>query len=221
MTEEEVVEEQAQEVATTEQKETDTQQSDKEYNFSQVRKQLKERDDYIKTMRQEMDSLKEEVLRQKAPKEEELDDDDFLTKKNAVRVAEQIADKKYAERMAEYEQQNFKRRARETYKDFDEIVTPQNLQRLEEEMPEIASLIAASTDNYKMACGAYKAIKTLQKENDPQKEIERNKEAIEKNKKTPMAAAAVDRRPIAQAARLTDKDYQELWQETQYYASKA
>lgn len=198
-------------------------QTDKEYNFAQVRKQLKERDDYIRNLQTEMESLKSEFQKSRSPAQEEpdLDDDDFLTKKHMMKYAEQIADKKYEEKMKAYEQQNFKQRAKQTYPDFDSVVTTENLQRLEEEMPEIAAVISDTKDNYKMATGAYKAIKSLLKATSPQKEIEDSKKALEKNKKEPLAAAAVDRRPIAQAARLTDKDYQELWQEMQHYASKA
>lgn len=229
---EEVVEKDVQESKEVQEHQTteSSPQSDKEFNFAQIRKQLqerdehlKERDQYIKSLKEQMDELKHEVMSTKRPKEEEpeISDDDFLTKKQALHFAEQIADKKYSERMAQYEQQNFKTRAQQTYKDFDEVVTPENLQRLESEMPEIASLIAESRDNYKMACGAYKAIKKLQRESDPKKEIEANKAALENNKKEPLAAAAVDRRPIAQATRLSDKDYQKLWEEMQYYASKS
>ena len=201
---------------------TETQEKDKEFNFSQVRKQLKERDDYIINLKKEMDSLRSDFNKSTSPKEEEeeLDDDDFITKKHLKKYAENIATEKYNKLKEQENQQNWKRAAREMYADFDSVVSSDNLKRLEDEMPEIAKIISESKDNLKMASGAYKAIKTLLKESSIEKEIKKNNEAMEKNKKDPIAVAAIDRRPIAQAARLTDKDYQELWKEMQHYASK-
>lgn len=222
MTEE--VEEVKEVAAPEENQEQATQEKDKEFNFSQVRKQLKERDDYILNLKNEMDSLRNEFTKSKEPQEPqevELDDDDFITKKHLKKYAENIATEKYAKLREQEAQQNWKRAAKEKYSDFDTTVTPENLKRLENEMPEIAKIIGESKDNLKMASGAYKAIKSLLRESSIEKELEKNAEAMEKNKKEPLAAAAVDRRPIAQAARLTDKDYQELWQEMQHYASKA
>ena len=201
---------------------TETQEKDKEFNFSQVRKQLKERDDYIINLKKEMDSLRSDFVKSTSPKEEEeeLDDDDFITKKHLKKYAENIATEKYHKLKEQENQQNWKRVAREMYADFDSVVSSDNLKRLEDEMPEIAKIISESKDNLKMASGAYKAIKNLLKESSIEKEIKKNNEAMEKNKKDPIAVAAIDRRPIAQAARLTDKDYQELWKEMQHYASK-
>lgn len=198
------------------------QEDDKEHNFAQLRQKIKERDDYIYHLKQEVDNIKKSFQKQDPVKEEpDLGDDDFITKKDLERYARKIAKENIQNEISAYEQKNYKTRARETYSDYDQVVTQENLQRLEDEMPEIAQIIGQEKDKYKMACGAYKAIKTLSKVNSPEKEIERNKEALEKNKKEPMSASAVDRRPIAQAARLSDKDYQELWNEMQYYASKA
>lgn len=207
-------------------KETSNQQEkDKDYNFAQVRKQLKERDDYILNLKKEMDELRNEFKSSKAPVEEEpeLDEDDFITKKHLKKYAEQIAVEKYQKLQEQERQQNWKSRIKSKYSDFDQVVNAENIQRLEQEMPEIAKMIIESGngDNYKMGSNAYKAIQSLLRENTEAKEIEKNKEALEKNKKEPLAAAAVDRRPIAQATRLTDKDYQELWAEMQHFASKA
>lgn len=206
---------------TSEEKKAETHEKDKDYNFAQLRQKIKERDDYIMHLKNEVDQIKSSFTQKEQPKEEEsLQDDDFITKRDLERYAKQIAQENLEKGLSAYEQKNYKSRVRETYNDYDQVVTPDNLQRLEEEMPEIAQIIGQEKDKYKMACGAYKAIKTLSKANSPQKEIEKNAEALEKNKNEPLSASAVDRRPIAQAARLTDKDYQELWQEMQYYASK-
>jgi hypothetical protein len=223
MTEEtEVVEKEVANAATDSAK---SEEKDKEYNFSQVRKQLKERDDYILNLKKEVESLRNEFTQSKSPKEEDpdLDDDDFITKKHLKKYASQIAQESIRNEFSQYEQKNFRQRAKEKYSDFDDVVNAANLQRLEADMPEIAKMVSdsANGDNYKMATNAYKAIKTLLKENTEAKEIKKNKEAIERNTSEPLAAAAVDRRPIAKASRLSDADYQELWKEMQHYASKA
>lgn len=212
-------ESQASESAVTEKK----QLTDKEINFAELRKQLKQRDEYIQNMEREINNIKSEFAKSREPQqpvEPELDPDDFATSRHVISKAKKIAQEEIAQAREEERQRNFKSEARNMHPDFDSVVTTENLQRLESEMPEIAKIIGESTDRVKMASGAYKAIKVLLKQDSVEKEVENNKKALESNKTQPLSAAAVDRRPIAQAARLTDADYQKLWQETQYYASK-
>src|SRR5258706_16401712 len=92
------------------------------------------------------------------------------------------------------------------YADFSEIVNPETLSLLEEKEPELAQTIADLKDPYKIGVQSYKYIKAMnisQKvpESRRQKEIEK---AIDKSEKAVQSPVAFDKRPIAQAFKLTD-----------------
>ena len=132
---------------------------------------------------------------------------------DAARIADQ--------RISQWEEKNWKRVVKADYPDFDEVATVENMQILEEQMPEITQLIMKAGNKTDMAIATYKAIKRMEKLNGTSKEIAENKKQLEKNKDKPMSTAAVDKRPIAQVARYSDSDYEDLWKEMNHYASKA
>ena len=216
----EVKEEVVQQVDTTQEKTQE--QNDKEINFSNMRSKLKEKD-YLLSERERQLKEMEERLRalqeQNKPQavEEDYSDDDYTPRKTAKRDAERIAEQK----IKEYEEKNWKRVVKTDYPDFDEVASIENIQMLEEQMPEISSLIMKAGSKTDMAVATYKAIKRMKKINSIDKEIEQNTKQMEKNKDKPMSTAAVDKRPIAQVAKYSDQDYEELWKEMHHYANKA
>ena len=196
--------------------------NDKEINFSNLRNKIKEKDDQLSERERQLHQMQRQIeelqkpVKAKEP-EDEYGDDDYTPRKTVRRDAEEIADKK----IREYEEKNWKRVVKADYNDFDNVVTNENIKMLEEQMPEISELIMRSGNKIDMAAATYKAIKRLQKINSPSKEIEENRRNLEKNKDKPMSTAAVDKRPIAQVAKYSDSEYQELWKEMTHYASKA
>lgn len=193
--------------------------NDKEKNFANLRAKIKEKDYIIAERERELEELRkfrQEKSAQAVP-EEEYGDDDYTPRKTVRKDAEAIAEKK----IREYEERNWKKFVKTDYPDFDDVATIENMEKLEEEMPEIVGLIQRAGTKYDMAIATYKAIKRMNRLSSPEKEIEQNRKQIEKNKDKPLSTAAVDKRPIAQVARYTDNDYQELWKEMHMYASRA
>lgn len=194
-------------------------ENDEERNFANMRKKLQEKDSILAERERQLEALQKQMeeLSKSKEKEEEYADDDYAPLKAVRKDAAKIAEQK----IREYEDKNWKRIVKTDYPDFDEVASVENMQQLEQEMPEIAQLIMKAGNKTDMAIATYKAIKRMKKINSIDKEISENKKALEKNKDKPMSTASVDKRPIAQVARYSDEDYQELWKETQMYASRA
>jgi hypothetical protein len=109
------------------------------------------------------------------------------------------------------------------YSDFSEIVNPETLSLFEEREPELAQMIADMKDPYKIGMHSYKYIKAMGisskiPESRRQKETEK---AIDKAEKTVQSPMAFDKRPIAQAFKMTDAMKKELYREMTGYAAMA
>lgn len=112
---------------------------------------------------------------------------------------------------------------RRKYPDFEDIVNPETLSLLEETEPELATSIAETKDAYKMSVQTYKYIKALKLDAEVPKarharEVEKK---IEKNAKTVQSPTAFDKRPMAQAFRLTDQEKSMLYEEMNNFARMA
>lgn len=197
---------------------------------AELEKRLKERDDmFEKMLHAQMSNL--------APQKQEVDefdsigDEEFIPKGKVKALAQKEA-QKYAEQIAKrevetyFKKQNdsqFMDRLNRQYSDFSEIVNPETLSLLEEKEPELAQTIADLKDPYKIGMQSYKYIKAMGiSEKAPearrQKEIDK---AIEKSEKSVASPASFDKRPIAQAFKLTDAMKKDLYREMHGYAALA
>lgn len=109
------------------------------------------------------------------------------------------------------------------FSDFDEVVNPETLAILEEQEPELAQTICELKDPYKIGVQSYKYIKALNiSEKIPSsrrsREVERK---IESNKKTVQSPQAFDKRPMAQAFKMSEEEKSKLYEEMMGYASRA
>jgi hypothetical protein len=87
----------------------------------------------------------------------------------------------------------------------------------------LAATIADLKDPYKIGVQSYKYIKAM-KISDSAKDVRREKEldkAIEKSEKAVTSPMAYDKRPIAQAFKLTDAMKKDLYREMHGYAAMA
>ncbi len=196
---------------------------------AELEKKLKERDEFFEKMMQAQ-------LAQNAPKAEvdEFDaigDEEYIPKgkvkalaqKEVQKHAENIA-KKEIEKFYQKQQENqFMDRLNRQFSDFDEVVNSETLSLLEEKEPELARQIADMKDPYKIGLQSYKYIKAL-KIIDKVPEDRRSKEidkAIEKSDKAIPSPMGFDKRPIAQAFKLTDAMKKDLYREMHGYAALA
>lgn len=199
-------------------------------HFRRLREKQRELEKELQFQRDMNERLMQLAPRQ-APVAEEIEEPDheFIPKGTVKKVAKREVEplqRRIDELEKKLEQQNMNERInslRRQYSDFDQIVNEETLAMLDEQEPELAEAIAKSKDPYKLGMQAYKYIKALniaqpKTDNRRQREIEKK---IEKNEKTVPSLASFDKRPLAQAYVMTDKEKKDLWKETQGYASQA
>lgn len=194
----------------------------------------------LKQMRDMQMQIMQAQLNNTAPQKQEVDefdklgDDEFIPLGKVKKLAEKNTQKmlKNAEDLVKVEvekalkkQQDgqFLDRLNRQYSDFSEIVNPETLSILEEKEPELAATIADLKDSYKIGVQSYKYIKAMglsEKAKDVRREKEIDK-AIEKSEKAVPSPMSFDKRPIAQAFKLTDAMKKDLYREMHGYAALA
>jgi hypothetical protein len=196
----------------------------------ELEKRLREREEM-------MDKLLTNQMANSAPQKQEEDEfdsigaDEYIPKgkverlveKKAQQYAESIAKKEIERHFKTQNDSQFMDRLHRQYSDFSEVVNAETLSLLEEKEPELAQMIAEVKDPYKIGMQSYKYIKAMglvQKapESRRQKEIEK---AIDKSEKAVQSPMAYDKRPIAQAFKLTDAMKKDLYREMHGFASMA
>lgn len=140
-------------------------------------------------------------------------------KESIKREAREEAQKLLQER----EQSNFHQRLQQKFSDFDEVVTSETLELLEQQDPELAATIVELKDPFKMGLQTYKYIKSmgLTSKAPAQRRTQEVAKRMEKNEKTLQSPQAYDKRPMAQTFQLTEKMKKDLWKEMNGYAQLA
>lgn len=206
-------------------------ESQEDKNWREMRRVNKELERKLKMQEETMNLLLAQKA-QPAPQVEvdELDSvpaDDYIPKgqveklvaKKAAKVAQEAVHKALKER----ETADFHNRLKGRFSDFDEVVTPETLELLEQQDPELAKTILEVGDPYKMGLQTYKFIKSMGlAEKAPMhrrtKEVEKK---MEQNAKTVQSPQAYDKRPMAQTFQMTEAMKQDLFKEMNQYASLA
>lgn len=194
----------------------------------------------LKQLRENQMQMMQAQLANQQPVRQELDeldkigDEEFiplgkvkkLAEKNSQKVlkgAEELVKQEVAKALKQRDQEQFMDRLNRQYSDFSEVVNPETLSILEEKEPELAATIADLKDPYKIGVQSYKYIKAMgltQKATESRREKEVDK-AIAKQEKAVQSPMAFDKRPIAQAFKLTDAMKKELYREMHGYAALA
>jgi hypothetical protein len=162
---------------------------------------------------------------------DELDtipDDDHLVKgqqKKLVKKEVEPLQRKIEELEQKLNQQTQSQRLdslKRRFPDFDEVVNAETTALLEEQEPELAQTIIDMKDPYKIGMQTYKYIKALNI-SDQVPKARRAKEIdkkLESNSKTMQSPQAFDKRPMAQAFKLTEAEKTKLYEEMMGYASQ-
>lgn len=194
----------------------------------------------LKHLRDAQMQLMQAQLANAKPVQQEIDefdkigDDEFipmgkvrkLAEKNAQKVlknTEEMVRQEVEKHLKKQHDSQFMDRLNRQYSDFSEIVNPETLSILEEKEPELAAMIADLKDPYKIGIQSYKYIKAMglvSSAQDARREKEIDK-AISKSEKAVQSPMAVDKRPIAQAFKLTDAMKKDLYREMHGYAALA
>jgi len=186
-----------------------------EYNFREMRNVVEEQQRRIR-------ELEARNYQQKAPVEEEeevLDGDDFLT----VKQAEKLALRKAQELIKQQEIDNLEDKTRMKFKDYDDVVTEENVKKLIEDDVDLADSIRKASNPY---ATAYKLIrKTSFHKKDQEEKAKKNSdvEKLQKNATKPGSSNAVAPKPLSQASSFSSMSKAEmnaLYQEMQQCASR-
>src|SRR6185436_12993743 len=100
-------------------------------------------------------------------KEDEDADDAFIEKGKVKKLAKSTVApleqkiQELEEKLNKQQQANFIQDLKRRYSDFDDVVTPETMQLLEEQEPELAATIVELKDPYKIGIQTYKYIKAL------------------------------------------------------------
>jgi hypothetical protein len=216
-----------QETQDNQRKEADQQ----ERNWRAMRQRQEELE---KEMRRKDEMLEKLLNAQLSPKhsepvEEDEPEDEFATYGKAKKAASKVVqplEKRIQEleaKLVAQKQVDLMQDLKRRYPDFEDIVNPETLSLLEEKEPELAASIAETKDPYKIGIQAYKYIKAsnLVPESAKARHAREVEKKAEKNAKAIQTPTAFDKRPMAQAFKMTDEIKNALYEEMTQYARLA
>lgn len=206
-----------------------------ERNWRALRERKKELERDLQMQREinEKLMLMAKAAEPKAPVEiDELDsisDDDYVPKGKSKKLVRKEIDplKKEIEELKAQLQHREKREQfislKQKYADFDEVVNQETMALLEQKEPELAETIADLKDPYKIAVQTYKYIKALGLKDNltEHRRIKEVDEKLKRNANTIQSPLASEKRPMAQAFKLTEQEKSKLYEEMTGYARLA
>ena len=224
---------------TAQETENDTPQTDDRSNRAFAQLRIEKRDLEKKAKMQEELLARLMTSQQSVPMQSPVEEDILadLAKEEYVggekvakglRKIEERFEKKLQAMEAKYkekEQNSLFNSVKSEYADFDQVVTPETLDLIEETNPRLAASLAKTMkdDPYSFAIQSYEYIKSkgLSKKSEPAKKMSEVDKKIEQNKKTVQSPHAYDKRPMAKAFELTDELKKDLAKEMYQYAQHA
>lgn len=233
--EEEEVATQETDVNETEAQPEETQETVDERALEQERnwKAMRQRQKELEMKLEQKDQMLNEFIKAQQqrsvpqPQEEAFDPTDYSTYAGVEKVAGkklQPLEQKIADleaKLAQQEQTKLVNSLKSQFPDFDDVVNVETLELFEKTEPELAKTINTA-DPYKFALQAYKLIKAYGI-TDQLPGARRKKEInqkLEQNKKTVQTPQAYDKRPMAQAYRISQAEEKRLVEEMLHCASK-
>lgn len=216
------------------QQKTEPKKKDAEYNFAELRKQREEdrrraeeaerrANELFELLKQstgaktkeERDELGEEIAKYSSEDlatignvDKKIDHKFKKKDKEVASVRQELADLK-----AQIEEQKFRAR----YPDLEEVLSPDNIELLKKEDPEIAQMISGMKNTQEQAALAYKYIKRML---PPKQEVPTEKKRALENSKKPLSVQAISKTSAIGNAHafengLTKDLKAQLWQEMQ------
>lgn len=182
-------------------KEPEKKISDKEINFERLRKKAEateaayqDSQELIRQQAQMLDALKSQMQQQQPPQQQrdvwdDIPDGELIDKDKLRRTLERERAnvRKEAEEIAraafqKIDKENFAYKLKSQYPDYDQVLTRDNAQKLEERDPEYAALLTEVSDDFKRRELAYKRIKKMLNEQKPPET--KAQEVVNENKKS-------------------------------------
>lgn len=213
---EEIVAPESKETGEKQEVSQEPQKGSPEYNFREMRKALEEQQRKIRELE---GALSQQNTPSQQDEDEHFNPDDFLT----VKQAEKLALRKAQELIQQREVATLEDRVRLKFRDYDDVVSEDNVKQLIEDDPDIATTLQSSPNPY---AAAYKLIKKssfYKGAEDMAQKRAKEAERIAKNTQKPASANAIPSKPLAEANRFaanSDTEMKALYKEMMEYASR-
>jgi hypothetical protein len=191
--------------------------------ISELEKELKRKEELLEKVISRVEPQPQKMVQE----EPEEPDEEYIPKGKVKRLARKEVEP--LEQKLERLEQEIQRKnqydlingLRTRYNDFDDVVNADTLAILEEKEPELAKTIEDLKDPYKIGLQAYKIIKSfgLMNEVPGKRRVKDVEKKIEQNAKTVQSPQAYDKRPMAQAYRMSSAEKSALYDEMTRYGS--
>lgn len=153
-------------------------QSDKDKNFIRMRETKEQLERENRELKQKMEQGQDDLG---------IDDDDIVEGRTVKKLSKKLRELESAyqkERMAAIPE-----RLNNKFSDFDQVVTQENVKKLEQSEPELYASIISGNDLYAKGVSVYKTLKAMGiVENDTYKS---QKEQVQANQSRPVSAQAI------------------------------
>ena len=193
--------------------------NDVDYNWGEARRKMEQ----LERKSREQEEIIARMQKAQQPAEEDfstLSDDDIITvkqhKKMTATIARQVAEEVSRQREASTVDERLKVK----FSDFTQVVTPENIEQLKQNDPELAlSLYRLADDPYAQGVAAYKLLKTTGYGSPNKAPIPERKKAQENSQKPVSVNAVTKQSAIGNVHSfengLTPDLKKQLWQEMQ------
>lgn len=191
----------------------------KEYNMREMRKLIERQDREIHELR----TFAYQNMQPQAQKDEDddldkLDKDMYLTRDQA----ERLALRKAQELIEQQEVANLEDKMRLKYRDYDDVVTVENVKQLIEDDLDLANGLKTSSNPYALA---YKLIKKSNFFHQPvqKKPVKEEEKKIAANAQKPVSVNAIQTKPLSQAnayMNLSEQEKIDAYKEMMQYAGR-
>lgn len=164
-------------------------------NFANLRKktemleqEISKRDAMLQQQQETINQIQQRFAPQERDEMDSIADDELLDKSKFKRLLEKERTKilKDVENVAvqayqKYEQGNFQSRLANAYPDYENVVTQENAEKLQEKDPEFYAALSEIKDDYKRREFAYKKMKKIAEESKPKVKAQ---DVVDENRKT-------------------------------------
>ena len=157
--------------------------NDAEYNWGEMRRQMKEKDYQIEELRHQFSQIEK-----RSPTPDEVDElanlaeDDILTVAQARKLASKTARSIAEDVIKKREAATVDERVQLKFSDYTDVVTKENIELLKQIEPELAQSLYHIPDPYNQAVAAYKLLKKVAVKKDDSNSLERKKATENLNK---------------------------------------
>lgn len=172
----------------TESQATQRKRNDVEYNWAEARRKKQELEQHNQDLLEEINRLKTA----KTPQEEDdigIKDDDLAEGKHLRALKKEI--KNLRSDLEKNRAVTMEDRLQLKFPDYNDVLTPENIEILKQQEPELAMSISHIPDPYNQAVAAYKLLKKIGVKQDDSMPLEKKK-AIENSQK-PLSVQAISK----------------------------